>query len=142
MGDSPSLTASDSTAKAAGPSKPKQEAAISCDKFDNILEKCGKQVINNRHGKCCEYMSGVTMKTDNNAAQAVFRCLYTPSVCHVRKLAIKLINYIIELPIMDQRRTEVIAGANALKEIVCYNDDSFDNMVLEVHAVLALCQQM
>ena len=37
MGDSPSLTASDSTAKAAGPSKPKQEAAISCDKFDNIL---------------------------------------------------------------------------------------------------------
>ena len=33
-------------------------------------------------------MSGVTMKTDNNAAQAVFRCLYTPSVCHVRKLVI------------------------------------------------------
>ena len=141
MGDSPSLTASDRTAEAAGPSEPRQAAAISCNEFDNILEKCGKQVINNRHGKCCEYMSGVTMKTDSNAAQAVFRCLYTPSVCHVRKLAIKLINYIIELPIMDQRRTEVTAGANALKKIVCYNDVNFD-IVLEVHAVLALCRQM
>ena len=87
-------------------------------------------------------MSGVTMKTDNNAAQAVFRCLYTPSVCHVRKLAIKFNNYIIELHIRDQRRTEVMAGAIALKEIGCYNDDSFDNVVLEVHAGFASCQQM
>ena len=38
------------------------EAAISCDKFD-ILEKCGKQVFNNSHGKCykyvrCDYRNG------------------------------------------------------------------------------------
>ena len=35
-----------------------------------------------------------------------------------------------------------MAGAIALKEIGCYNDDSFDNVVLEVHAGFASCQQM
>ena len=124
MGDNPSLTAAVSTAEAAGPSRPRQETAISCDQFMTVTSLCGASVTDGRHKKCFRHMRCLTIM-DGDEEQILLRCQYTPHQCLVCNFLIEKLNYLVTLPVSDDSMAEIKAGTLALDRIRFNLEDTF-----------------